>query len=510
MCGNKILVVVMCFTVLSEISVSDPNNTILTPNNTEAVATTDVLSTFKMSGNEKESADPKVTTGKREPQKVATSVVPSSDTIPTTQNDKVTLTEKYFTDSVTSMATETTTSYQVNETSSELASFKTNVTPHETDSFTTYNISRAFAAEFSTSQKAVPAQSDTKPTKVTSQMLTQTDKPQENVTSSAITSEKISPKTSPSLMETTPPIEMVTSLASTEIHITNSSGLPQVNVSVDEKHTQFTTSVEVSSAETIALTSTTTSIFKSSVTTSNSSTALYGKQHNPIPYMYIILIVCILLPVVFLLIVLLIIRKRRQRGFQSFTSSHKKKKRTCEDAWAGPVPMPDDSSAPDEAAAGKGTDVPTKRLSLSTFFAKRKSRPCSVVLEEVNTQNAPEEKETLGDTTQPLLSQNANDNIQGNSPSMQSNGQVNKEAAGAHKDTAVPNEDIQAAIPQANGQADSPVPGSSDVSGENLEELPPPPPPTSTSEEDSLPPPPPAEENINQNASSTSCVTASF
>ncbi|XP_043943856.1 leukosialin-like [Protopterus annectens] len=517
--GKKILTVMVCLTVLSGSLVSSTDKDPAVSVYTVSVHNSDESSTpilitketttsiYRPKDNETEAAKDKIDLGK------TTDGDTSSVTRSKIQSGKVLSTEETsITNLVTFTMTETTESQQTIKGYSNLTTFTISDTTNNKDHSSTESTSEAISAESLTAQKINPAGADVMPINETSWTLPHDVTLQENVTFSTISSTKHLQSTIPSVVKTvdsTTASKTTTSLASADKAMTMVSELS----SVDEanSYSDITTSMKIISKETAEPASTSTDVVTSSTMISSAFDNRTSIGNNYIMWVCIIVAILIFLCII-IIIIICIWRKKKQSGFQSFTSSQKKKKkRPCEDAWAGPVPMPDDTFVPNEAVTGKGTDVPTKHLSLTTFFAKRKSRSCSVVLEEVNTQNVSDEKEKSGNaTSQPLLPQNATDNVQGNSASIQSNGQVNKEAANANKDIAVPLDNAQGSVSQANGQVPLPMTESANVSGENLEELPPPPAPTPASETDSLLPPPPVEDNINQNASSSFCLTASL
>ncbi|XP_029462801.1 leukosialin [Rhinatrema bivittatum] len=107
-----------------------------------------------------------------------------------------------------------------------------------------------------------------------------------------------------------------------------------------------------------------------------------GPNNN---YIYIVIVVILLILLILVFCFVCLAKKKRRSGSTSFHGK-KYKKNKGEDAWAGPVMIPEDPGmSAEEAEEGKDTDQPGKRH-LTTFFAKRKSRQCSVLLEEVNVK----------------------------------------------------------------------------------------------------------------------------
>ncbi|KAJ1125498.1 hypothetical protein NDU88_003927 [Pleurodeles waltl] len=176
------------------------------------------------------------------------------------------------------------------------------------------------------------------------------------------------------------------------------------------------------------------------------------------------------------------VHRRRSTGSTSFETTNKKKRKGGEDAWAGPVHMPEDNAMPVDVVVDE-PDPSGKRLTLTTFFNKRKSQQCSVVMKDVNVQSERPAKEEAA----PLLSQSTNGQIKGGTSEPQ--GSV---ATPTAVQEPTPTTCVQAATVQlqANGQVVT-VQETVLAPPVDSDALPPPPSPPPQTD---FPPPPPASD----------------
>ncbi|XP_030066009.1 leukosialin [Microcaecilia unicolor] len=134
-------------------------------------------------------------------------------------------------------------------------------------------------------------------------------------------------------------------------------------------------------------------------------------EKKGINHLYLIIVVVILFLLIMVFCFVCVAKKKRRSGSTSF---HVKKHKKGEDAWAGPVMIPEDNGmAAEDMEEGKDKDQAGKHLTLTTFFGKRKSRQCSVLLEDVTVNvDQPAKQEE-----KPLLNQEANGQMTSNEKS---------------------------------------------------------------------------------------------
>nr|XP_033800305.1 leukosialin [Geotrypetes seraphini]XP_033800306.1 leukosialin [Geotrypetes seraphini] len=153
-----------------------------------------------------------------------------------------------------------------------------------------------------------------------------------------------------------------------------------------------------------------------SSSTMNSSTLLTNTTpiaRQGINHLYLIIVFVILLLLILGFCFVCVAKKKRRSGSTSFPIKKHKKR---EDAWAGPVMIPEDNVIPaEDMEEGKDKDQAGKHLTLTTFFGKRKSRQCSVLLEDVtvNVEQPAKEEE------KPLVDQEANGQMTSNEKSIE-------------------------------------------------------------------------------------------
>ncbi|XP_078063495.1 uncharacterized protein LOC144489504 [Mustelus asterias] len=119
--------------------------------------------------------------------------------------------------------------------------------------------------------------------------------------------------------------------------------------------------------------------------TANTSTSLPPKRAQSGLSSLVIIIIILIVTVTLVVLISCCLARRKRRHSQSFAPQRKKKGK-MDDAWAGPVSLPEDGGPAEGAEEKKDEDPTSKRMSLSTstFFGKRKSRATSVLLEEVS------------------------------------------------------------------------------------------------------------------------------
>ncbi|XP_006011576.3 uncharacterized protein LOC102358289 [Latimeria chalumnae] len=225
---------------------------------------------------------------------------------------------------------------------------------------------------------------------------------------------------------------------------------------------------------------------KPTVSTKEHQTTLKpaGNVSGPSNMFWILISVGLLFLVVIVALMITFFRRKRKQQSHDFQSGSKKKKkqRKGEDAWAGPVPFAEDQAMPEDPAEQKNdSGEGSKTLPLSTFFAKRKSRATSVILEDVKVQPVEDGKETQ-EATQPLLTKEPNGQALGNNkedhqdPTPLPEG---SQVAADNTEEPKPNgllttADQGAPTPPANGQLPPPIDQTPEAKMEELD-LPPPP-----------------------------------
>uniref|UniRef100_UPI00398F7C3B leukosialin-like n=1 Tax=Pristiophorus japonicus TaxID=55135 RepID=UPI00398F7C3B len=129
---------------------------------------------------------------------------------------------------------------------------------------------------------------------------------------------------------------------------------------------------------------------------STTSQTLRSEPSNHI----VIIIVILVLAIVSIALIVVCMRRQKRKQSQTF-DPRRKKGGKVQDPWAGPVALPEDTGVTEATEPKNEEDTASKRMSLSTFFNKRKSRAPSMLLEEVNVVgNA---KNPALDAQQPLL-----------------------------------------------------------------------------------------------------------
>ncbi|XP_067834709.1 leukosialin-like [Heptranchias perlo] len=154
--------------------------------------------------------------------------------------------------------------------------------------------------------------------------------------------------------------------------------------------------------------------FTSSRVSESPDTAL-SNPTSPLPHSksissIVIVIVILIFAIVVAGGVVFCIMRRKQRHSQTFDPQRKKAAK-AEDAWAGPVALPEEGGAIDGTEEKAEEDKAAKRMSLSTFFGKRKSRAVSVLLEEVDVVR--DAKDAAQGVQQPLLFKEPNGQVIG-------------------------------------------------------------------------------------------------
>ncbi|XP_067882241.1 leukosialin-like [Heterodontus francisci] len=202
-----------------------------------------------------------------------------------------------------------------------------------------------------------------------------------------------------------------------------------------------------------------------------SSTAqpMRSASFNPIA-----LIIAILIFTVIIIIIIIFILMKRKRSHSQTFDPKRRKKGKVEDPWAGPVALPEDGGATDGTEEKKDEDLTSKRMSLSTFFGKRKSRAISVLLDDVEVGNA---KSPAQESQQPLLSKEPNGKVTDTQSSEERQG-ITIDPAGLN--TQEPSEQELLLPPppsvQPNGHIQEPSSGPEVMEQGSHDDLPPPPP----------------------------------
>ncbi|XP_069508062.1 leukosialin [Ambystoma mexicanum] len=199
---------------------------------------------------------------------------------------------------------------------------------------------------------------------------------------------------------------------------------------------------------------------------------------------YIAIAVVILAVLILFVCFIWKVHRKRNTGSTSFQGPQKKKKNGGEDAWAGPVNMPDENGMLVDVE-GNEQEPLGKRLTLTTFFNKRKSRQTSVILEDINIQTPKSTKEEAA----PLLSQSRNSQVNGNANELEGSKDL-LPTGGAP--TSINEKQETPSPPQSNGQIPA-VQESSLSTPTGPEALLPPPSPPPPPPENDFPAPPRSE-----------------
>lgn len=208
--------------------------------------------------------------------------------------------------------------------------------------------------------------------------------------------------------------------------------------------------------------------------TTSDSTSIRAPSGGMTNHWYIVIAVVALALLLLAVCLVWNVHRRRSTGSTSFQTTNKKKKKGGEDAWAGPVHMPEDNAIPVDVVVDE-SDQSGKLLTLTTFFNKRKSRQCSVAMENVNVQSQKPAKEEAA----PLLSPSTNGQISGGISQPQASIAIPTSAQ--EPTTTASNQEATVQL-QANGQVATAPPVDPDAL----------PPPSSPPPQTDFPAPPPA------------------